>query len=188
MANELAAKYWLSRRKPEFAVLYLNDCVDCYRRRGASRKVNLLLSAYAPIFRPNALSLSASPALVSLPQPAPLHHSRSSVASPLTSDSASDVELLSASVSAPVTASSISDLPSPSERLTTTGDSGSGGQTPQPESMEGQKSNLQDDMQGLVTAVQKVGEEMHLDNALRVFMNAVLAMSGALMLIVRALR
>ncbi|MDY6804702.1 MAG: AAA family ATPase [Cyanobacteriota bacterium] len=48
LANELAAKFYLSLNKAEFARIYLNNARDCYRNWGAKAKVEDLEKRYSP--------------------------------------------------------------------------------------------------------------------------------------------
>ncbi|GAB1539530.1 AAA family ATPase [Scytonema sp. NUACC21] len=46
LANELAAKFWFGKNKPEFAKIYIKKAYQCYRKWGATAKVQELESSY----------------------------------------------------------------------------------------------------------------------------------------------
>ncbi|MGK7902602.1 MAG: ATP-binding protein [Hormoscilla sp.] len=58
LANELAAKFWLSKGKQEFAQLYMQKAHYGYQRWGASRKVEDLQKKYPQLRAPTAFPLT----------------------------------------------------------------------------------------------------------------------------------
>jgi predicted ATPase/GAF domain-containing protein len=54
LSNELAARFWLSRDKADFAQAYLQRSHQCYQRWGADRKVAQLESTYPQFLRSNS--------------------------------------------------------------------------------------------------------------------------------------
>jgi tetratricopeptide (TPR) repeat protein len=59
LANEMAGRFWLARNKKEFALIYLTKAYSCYRRWGASRKLDQMKDAY-PEFSQGLLHLMPS--------------------------------------------------------------------------------------------------------------------------------
>ena len=46
LANELTAKFWLSKDKPKYAKIHLREAYSCYQRWGATRKLEDLVEKY----------------------------------------------------------------------------------------------------------------------------------------------
>ncbi|MDZ8050201.1 MAG: protein kinase domain-containing protein [Aulosira sp. ZfuVER01] len=53
LANELTAKFWLTKNKPNIAQLYLTDSVTAYTQWGAIAKVQSLEANYPELLQPN---------------------------------------------------------------------------------------------------------------------------------------
>ena len=62
LANELAAKFWLSKAKPKIAKIYLQEAYYCYQRWGAWVKLQQLEKSY-PQWLPPQKSISSSTSL-----------------------------------------------------------------------------------------------------------------------------
>jgi len=50
LANELYANFWLTKKRPKIAELYLNDAINLYQRWGCKVKVNSLNAQYQRVF------------------------------------------------------------------------------------------------------------------------------------------
>ncbi|NEQ35452.1 MAG: GAF domain-containing protein [Okeania sp. SIO3I5] len=72
LANELAAKFYLARRKEKIATTYMQEAYYCYARWGAKAKTEDLEKRYphllAPILKRPKLTLTSSATLTSLTQ------------------------------------------------------------------------------------------------------------------------
>ncbi|MDJ0519458.1 MAG: AAA family ATPase [Trichodesmium sp. MO_231.B1] len=72
LANELAAKFYLARRKEKIATTYMQEAYYCYARWGAKAKTDDLEKRYphllAPILQRQKLTLTSSATLTSLTQ------------------------------------------------------------------------------------------------------------------------
>jgi PAS domain S-box-containing protein len=58
LANELAAKFWLDRQKPDFAQIYMQRAQYCYQRWGSHRKVKQLKARYPNLLNSSSLNLT----------------------------------------------------------------------------------------------------------------------------------